>query len=313
VQPADRIVFINNDASDTVAGTFANLQPLTVLDIGGTKFVALKDAGTGNDVALSINQKPVVGSLTVTPENPMVLQPVTVTVNAIDPDNIGVSVLYDYGDGTSDTTGVHTYLAPGTYTITVTVFDGEPLVLTTTVKVNAGSGTADDDNDGFNNEIEIALGSNPYSAASTPFGMATPVPGPAPKIKRFSVRLNFKLSHKDKISLQAEMPRTAASSAQGQRVIVDVGGVVKSFTPKSRRFIGPNTDDILRLAVRKQVARAFISLDSQNFKPALQDENLTSSTSGSRTVHVVIILNGTRYETDVTKRYKGSDKSGVLR
>src|SRR5262249_7937351 len=82
---------------------------------------------------------------------------------------------WDFGDGGNpialDDQISHTFIAPGTYDITLTVIDCHDLtaIFTLSLEVIAGN---DSDGDGYFDSEEIALGTNPHDPNSKPGGTA---------------------------------------------------------------------------------------------------------------------------------------------
>src|SRR5579862_5529698 len=49
---------------------------------------------------------------------------ITFCAAATDPQSLPITTTYDYGDGSSDTLGIHIYTAVGVYPVTVTISNG---------------------------------------------------------------------------------------------------------------------------------------------------------------------------------------------
>ncbi|MCY3023977.1 MAG: PKD domain-containing protein [Planctomycetota bacterium] len=131
---------VTKDGNPFASGTTAEFS--FTPDGAGAYVVTLtatdKDGGKGTDTkSLAGNNPPVVSPPVITPTDPVVGEPVTVIVSPSDPDGDPLTITYDYGDGSSDTTGTHVYTTPGTYTITVTVSDGGSTV-TTQITITVG-------------------------------------------------------------------------------------------------------------------------------------------------------------------------------
>ena len=80
-------------------------------------------ASTTLSVTLKL-PNPQVNSPVITPNPVDVGEPVTVLIEAQDPTGHPLTYTYDWGDGTINSSNVHTYETPGVYTINVTVSNG---------------------------------------------------------------------------------------------------------------------------------------------------------------------------------------------
>lgn len=134
IADADKFPVILNGSATPVVGTFTGIPELGVAKVGTTFFTTTYLGGDGNDIVLNLDHAPLLASVTVSPVPLFVGTEGTFTVFASDPDNNPLTTTYDYGDGTTDTTGVHIYGAPGIYTAIITVSDGG-LTTSTTVTV----------------------------------------------------------------------------------------------------------------------------------------------------------------------------------
>ena len=134
IADADLFPVILNGSASPVAGTFTAIPELGVAKVGTTFFTTTYLGGDGNDIVLNLDHAPLVASATVMPVPLFVGVNGIFTVFASDPDNNPLTTTYDYGDGTTDTAGVHAYGAPGVYTAIITVSDGG-LTAQTTVTV----------------------------------------------------------------------------------------------------------------------------------------------------------------------------------
>jgi hypothetical protein len=143
---------------------------------------------------------------------------------------------WTFGDGAtgSGATTTHAYAAAGTYSVSLTITDGLTGVASgttvTVVEPTAGQGN-DSDGDGFSDAEEIAAGTNPNDASSTPFGGL-----PAPETETLSmltksVKLNFKKPvGNDSVALSGVVPAPPGTTFDKQLFLIDAGGVIQAFT-----------------------------------------------------------------------------------
>ena len=92
----------------------------------------------------------------------------------------------------------------------------------------------DTDGDGYADEIETALNSDPLSATSRPLGLSAAVTGNALTLTSVQVMLDFTGSSNDRLSLSGTLPVATGFVPAGTTVIVDVAGVVASFSLDAR-------------------------------------------------------------------------------
>ena len=162
----------------------------------------------------------------------------------------GLSWSWDFGDGSAPATGnsaAHIFAAPGIYTVTlsVQVHGGrtETAVLTATVLApGIATALADDaDLDGFSNALELALGSDPFSAASTPLKSIGHLNAGALNVARCQINVPLiavplsSASAKTPVApaalhFTATLPAAKGLALSGQTLALDIGGNVLVFT-----------------------------------------------------------------------------------
>ncbi|HEY3321297.1 MAG TPA: kelch repeat-containing protein [Planctomycetota bacterium] len=279
---------------------------------------------------LVINAVPTVTASASPASGPVALD-VPFSANGADIGGDALSYSWNFGDGSAASTvqnPLHTYTAPGTYTATVTVSDGKGGTSTASVTVTvtaAGgqmAGSTDSDGDGFSDEIEAALGSSPNNASDTPGGAAKPTAAGKLSVSKLSIKLNFaKPQGNDSIGLSGLLLIPEGFSIGGQTAIVDIGGVVKSFTldPKGT---SPKGNDSMAVGVKAsktgtplQVAKFVVKLSKGSFAAALADDGLTNETkTGKLTLPVSVIFYGSLQTKSVPQDYKATkDKSGATK
>ena len=207
--------------------------------------------GTGTGLFTYANLPPVITSpLNATPNPTVTGATVTFTVSATDPENDPLTTTFNYGDGSSGAGATHVYTSTGAFLAVATISDGTNAVTSsTTVTVtsadlnNDGQTTpmdVDTDGDGFPDDIEIAYGSSPTSAASTPTGAAA-----KPFIKFALTRVIVRRAP-DRIDLRGILHVPAGLRLTGQKVVVDAGGNATAFTLNGSGS-GTTGDSFLRI------------------------------------------------------------------
>jgi PKD repeat protein len=229
---------------------------------------------------------------------------------------------WTFGDGGTGTGAnpTYAYATAGTYTVTVTVTDafGNSARATVTVTVAApvvGTGT-DITGDGYSDSFLTATGFVPNQPIT-----ATEVQ--ALVVSKTSITLNFVKSGSDAISMSGTMQIPAGFTATNQKVYVDIGGVIESFTlgangasPK-----GNNTFSVgvkaTKGVVSKQTAKYAIKLTKGSFATALGVYGLVKGATSKPTTTsvtlpaVTVIFNNTVFQKDVMLSYKATSKSGT--
>ena len=193
-----------------------------------------------------------------------------------------------------------TPLAVGVFSVTISAAnnlnpggDIKTLVITIGDQDTDGDGILnvnddDDDNDNFPDDFEIALGSDPLSAASTPKGLAAG-PRRVANIQSMTIKLNFKSAGKDSIVVKGTLDLADGQTAEGKELIVFVGGVLRTFNISNNS--GKSGSDKIRLSK----SNGFTITLKGSFATTFSDEGLTQETvkNASRTVNVVLFFDST--------------------
>ncbi len=260
----------------------------------GLTFTASNTVGTDatQNFTLTVRQAPMIVSGPMAVPNPAnVGDSVGFSVSATAAAGANLTYTWNFGDGSngSGASPSHTYTAPGNYTAGVTVSDGTDSASgMVTVTVNAlpaviGSGL-DSDGDGFSDAFEIANGSNPNDAASTPFNNIKVSSPSALTVIRPGIKLNFTSGGKDSIQFSGTLPVPAGFASAGQTVFVAVGNVLGSFTLDSKGSAknGGNTLKITIKAskgiVAAQTSKYAVKLSKGTFAAQLNASGLVNDT-----------------------------------
>ncbi len=171
---------------------------------------------------------------------------------------------------------------------------------------------ADSDGDGFPDEVEVALGTDPNNAASTPFGGSsfTPVAISAPKL---AIKLDFSKPNDDSLSLSGSLTVATGTTAAGKTLTVDIGGIVTTFTLDSKGS-GSSNGLSVKLAIKGTTAKFALKGSKGSFASFLTDEGLTNADASKKalTVPVLVLFNGGFYDSIVAQTYSAkAGKSGA--
>jgi PKD repeat protein len=280
---------------------------LTVTDGNGQTITATLVA---NAVPLVFTSGP---SATPNPISPNQVVQFAAVANGAQP------VVYDwnFGDGTtgSGTNPSHVYAAPGTYVVTVVATDANGLKVSSTLTINVLDLSVDSDGDGFTNDVEFALGTDPLSAASTPFNLAKPTSAAALTAKKLKIQLNFNVVNSDYISLTGTLPIPSGFVPLNQILIFNIDHVVKAFQLDKHGFASNSNgktgllNDSFKLQARRgnftlKLARgAFQAALASDSDPARQ-LTAVQGASKTRTVKVTIYFNNTVFSGDISGPYK---------
>jgi hypothetical protein len=228
-----------------------------------------------------------------------------------------ISFAWNFGDGATGTGSSvgHAFAAPGTYVATVTATDANGLAATATVTVSVLDPNADSDGDGFTNDVEIALGSNPLSATSSPFNLPKPTATAALSAKHLKIQLRFEVSNSDSLIMTGKLPVPSGFKPSGQYVIFNIGHVIKAFQLNAHSFASNSTgktgllNDSFKLGrgnfTLKLAGGAFQAALNSETDPA-RDLNSTQGNSPTRTVKVTIYFNNTVYSGDVIGKFSAA-------
>ena len=295
----------------TSAGSF--IVPLSASNLGGTGTLNLVlTIGTGIP---TITSSLVASAATTVAFSYIIsadgIQPITFTATGLPP---GLALNGNIISGAPTTTGNFAVSLVATNLLGV---DTKTLL----ISVNDQS-SVDTDGDGFPDELEVGVGTSPTDATSTPFGGTSAGTASVVNITGMSIKLNFAASNKDSVNIRGTLTVPEGFVPSAKSVILDVGGIIKTFTLDSKGS-SPKGDDSFMLKVSKTAAgtglRASfnVKLNKGSFTSLLTDEGLVGTSdlkSVSRTVKVIVLVNNTFYLSDKVLSYTAkASKSGMAK
>ena len=296
------------NAKSNVPGTFVYDPPFGAVLSAGSKTLTVLftptdhtnyKANTATVTILVSNAPPVFSSPpTATPTATTVGNPIHFIAAATDADGDALTYSWNFGDGSTGAgaDATHTYATANVYQAVVTVTD---VALGTT----SGSVTV------TINAIGGSSGATPPGTIFSPFtisnadGIPDQMQGAAAQIGLPSVsspqtltdvdlaiRLNFAHAGSDALVLSGTLPLHAGITANGQSVIVDVGGVVKIFTlnAQGKSKIG---NDLFTLALNRKPTsnvKFAMKLSKGTFQSTLMLAGLNNATSKAKQVTIPI-------------------------
>ncbi|HEY3322767.1 MAG TPA: metallophosphoesterase [Planctomycetota bacterium] len=162
----------------------------------------------------------------------------------------------------------------------------------------------DIDGDGFLNEIELALGSDPEDPNSTPRWLPSPTPSSGLSVSRADVQLDLAHFRRDRISLRGAVPLDASFNPEGQRVIVDFGGVVDAFVLDGKGASVPNKPSFKIGRPGKGNSVGFVlNLQQGNFASVLGSAKLKTQ-SMKKDVRLTFIIGGKVFDQKVSAKVR---------
>jgi len=220
----------------------------------------------------------------------------------------------------SQITGVPSTLGSFAVTLTATNVAGTT-TQTLVISVFGITPNIDTDGDGFPDELEFYLGTDPLNANSTPFRGAPANADPfhlnSPKL---SIKLDFINLEKDTITLTGTLPLPPGFTAPGQRMVIDIGGVIRAATLDARgSFVSTDKKTNMKLNARTSKAAGVNAKYSVKlrgtFRTQLSDEGLTNvpANKAARDVILIMLVGEIAYQKTTTELYtckksKGSAK-----
>jgi hypothetical protein len=314
------------NAVASLPGTFAYTPPAgTVLPLGNGQTLSVQFTPTDG---VNYNQATKQVTINVIPPPPSITIPATGPVTA----SAGQPFSYAIQAGgaqpmTFQVTGLPARLTldgatisgqptvVGTFNVTITATnssgtDTKTLTLTFTAPDISGPGqsSADTDGDGFPDELETELGNSAIDSQSTPIANQPAPPIAASGVTKLGVKLNFgkPTATSDSLSLSGVLLPPAGFVAGGQTVVVDIGGVIRSYVLTTK---GGSTDRQLKIGKpSKKDGKSKYSVRMKgSFASSLADEGLANEEikiAQPVTVPVYIIFDTNWYGEQKSALYK---------
>lgn len=209
----------------------------------------------------------------------------------------GTTFSWDFGDGSTDTSGSanvsHAFASAGTFTVTVTASSGTQSVTgTVTVKINGTAfGTGPDSNgDGFSDAFDTAFGLNPNDPTQSPVPAGTAA-GTLTAAK-MSIKLNFAKQNSDIFSLSGTLAIPTGFNVNGAKIGISAGDLVEVFTlgssGKAKTSIGAVIVSIksTKGSVAAQTAKYAIKLNKVSLAAALLSSGLVNDNVTNKAVTI---------------------------
>jgi hypothetical protein len=178
----------------------------------------------------------------------------------------------------------------------------------------------DSDGDGYSDEIEIALGSNPFDPTSTPLNLPPATSGGALDTAAMAITINFILTAADSIAVRGTIPIPAGFVPAGQYMIVDCAGIVKAVKLRAGGT-GVKGNNTFQLKFKRQgstvpaqLATFGVTLGNGNFKRALLPYGFIDGNFPGKpvTIPLTIILNAKVYTTARGMLYAATKNQGGI-
>ena len=312
-----KLVIVSNDGVDAISGIFSGTPEGTVVIAGALSFKVSYVGGDGNDLELTmLNAIPVIiSAATATPSSAGIGQQIAFSVTADDANSDTLSYAWNFGDGSNGTgaSTTHSYVAAGTYAVSVAISDGNggSVSNSTSVTVSApivGSGN-DSDNDGFSDTFEDGYGTSPLDSTSLPFPLtaATPLAG-----VKITAKLNFAKKPNDSFALSGTIPVPTGFVPAGSKLALAFGNFVEVFTLDAKARAKPSKTAQASVTIKSQKgvvaaqnSKFTMKLSKLDLQSDLASFGLTDETAKKApvTLTVQIIFANTLYSATVAEHY----------
>ena len=271
------------------------------------------------------NAAPVFSSQPTATPNPAVLnQSILFVAAASDKDGDTLTYKWDFGDGTtaSGSAVTHTYIVANTYSATVTATNPTAGATSATVSVTVNSigqgggatppGTVPSpltisNADGIPDEMQSGAASVGVASVSAPQLLPD---------ANLAIKLVFSKPGSDSISLQGTLIRPANFNAAGAPLVVDIGGVVTTFTLNASGKIksGNNALTISLKGKNTQTAKFKMVLSKGSFASTLANVGLDNGNESNKavTIPVGVIFNNQLWVASISQTYKAKKGSAGM-
>ena len=309
------------NAIANVPGTFS-YTPVngTVLGVGSSQTLSASFTPTDsvNFSTLSVSNTIDVINFGPALVSPATALPATVKQNQITALSVGamsianspLSYAWDFGDGTSAAGSVtqHAYSAKGTFVATVTITDGFGASIASSVSVTVVEAPTTPPAGGVEVPFPVTNANGipdemvPEATAAGLYYTPSVVSLPNANLR---VRLSFVTKNKDVIVLKGAMVRNPGFTPSGKPVVVDIGGVVRTFVLKANAHSSiPDGAFTLSLSGKSAVSPFVIKLTG-DYKAMMATHGLTSEIVKRKRVNVPIgiLIDGYLYVANPTQLY----------
>ncbi|HYG75847.1 MAG TPA: ELWxxDGT repeat protein [Planctomycetota bacterium] len=213
----------------------------------------------------------------------------------------------------------------GSFTITLTATnqlgsDTKTLVLSVDA-IGAAAGASnselDSDGDGFSDEFEKSQNTSELNAGVTPLGTQTVTAPESLFITKLGLTLAFGKPGTSSLSLSGILVVPNGFTISGSKVVVDVGGVIQTYTldSKGSSKVG---NDALKMSIKAskgvvaaQSSKFSVTSKAGSWEAKLSDEGLIDSDASNvpKTVTVNILFDGKLFKADVPQLYNAKKGS----
>ena len=236
-----------------------------------SKIVSALASTTGSSSGITISSP-----ASATPSQVSIGADVSFSTSASDASGGALTYTWTFGDGSagSGSNVTHAYVSAGTFTATCTVTNAAGSSATTQVSV-----TVDTSSDG------------------------------ALQISKLNIKLNFSRDNSDTLMLSATAQLPAGFTPDQQRLLINVGGVVRSFVLNARGggVSSESGADTVMLRTRKgsSLAMVTVKLSRGAFLADFADEGLLNATvyAQSATIGVALVIGTAAYHADAAVTY----------
>src|SRR5207247_10545029 len=129
---------------------------------------------------------------------------------------------------------------------------------------------------------------------------------------KVAIKLNFSKPGNDSIGFSGSLPVAAGFTSAGQKVVTDVGGVVKAFTLDAKGGAKAGNDSF-KIAIKAakgvvadQTSKFAVKMSKGSFTTALADEGLTGDAdvkSQPREIVFTVLFDGMVFQVHKTVSY----------